>query len=60
MTIVLKFIVSCGVLSLDEKFQSTCFDYVFPKVCQYAITNKKVYKNFKFKWNLHNQICKNV
>jgi hypothetical protein len=48
MTIFLKFIVSCGVLGLDEKFQSTCFDHVFPKVCQYATTNKKVYENFKF------------
>ncbi len=48
MTIVLKFIVSWGVLSLDENFQSTCFDHVFPEVCQYATTNKKVYKNFKF------------
>ncbi len=48
MTIVLKFIVSWGVLGLDEKFQSTCFDHVFPKVCQYATTNKKVYKKFKF------------
>jgi hypothetical protein len=48
MTIVLKFIVSWGVLSLDQNFQSTCFDHVFPEVCQYATTNKKVYKNFKF------------
>jgi hypothetical protein len=39
---------NCGVLDLDEKFQNTCFDHVFPKVCQYATTNKKVYKNFKF------------
>jgi len=48
MTIVLKFIVSYGVLGLDEIFQSTCFDHVFPKVCQYSTTNKKVHKTFKF------------
>ncbi len=48
MTIVLKYVVKCEILGLDESFQGTCFGHVFSTTCQYAITNKKVYKNLKF------------
>jgi hypothetical protein len=33
---------------LDESFQGTCFSHVFSKACQYAITNEKVCRNFRF------------
>jgi hypothetical protein len=48
MTIVLKFVVNCEILGLDESFRSFYFGHVFSKACQYAITNKKIYRNFKF------------
>ncbi len=48
MTIALKYVLKCEVLGLDESFQGTCFGHVFSTTYQYAITNKKVCKNFKF------------
>ncbi len=36
MTIALKSIVKCEVLSLDESFQGTCLDHVFSKAYQYC------------------------
>ncbi len=33
MTIVLKFVVKCEVLGLDESFQSSCFGHVLSKAC---------------------------
>ncbi len=33
MIIVLKSIIKCEVLDLDENFQGTCFDHVFSKAC---------------------------
>jgi hypothetical protein len=47
-TIALKSIVKCEVFNLNENFQGVCFGHVFSKTCQYAITNEKVFKNFKF------------
>jgi hypothetical protein len=44
----LKFVVKCEALSLEEKFQGTCFGHVFSKECQYATTNDKVCKNLKY------------
>jgi hypothetical protein len=33
MTIVLKFVVNCKVLGLDENFQGSCFGHAFSKAC---------------------------
>jgi hypothetical protein len=48
MSIVLKFVVNCEILGLDESFQSFYFGHVFSKACQYATTNKKICRNLKF------------
>jgi hypothetical protein len=61
MTIILKSIVRCEILSLDKRFKGTCFDHVFKKKCKYAITNKKIgLKNNLFQSSLHNLICKYI
>jgi hypothetical protein len=31
MTIALKYVVKCEVVSLDESFKGSCFGHVFPK-----------------------------
>jgi hypothetical protein len=41
MTIVLKSIMKCEVLGLDENIQCTCFSHVFFKACQYVTIHKK-------------------
>jgi len=48
MTTSLKSIVNCNVLGLKKKFQETCFDYAFSKVCPYATTNEKNYKGLRY------------
>jgi hypothetical protein len=48
LTIVLKFVVKCEVLGLDEFFFNVFFCHVFSKACQYATINEKVCKNLKF------------
>ncbi len=48
LTNVLESIVKCETLSLEENFQGTYFDHAFSKVCQYATTDDKVCKNFKY------------
>jgi hypothetical protein len=62
MTTTFKTIMKCEVLSLDESFQGTCFDHFFYRVCQYAIIDEKVYRNFIFVSieSLLNHICRNV
>jgi hypothetical protein len=47
MTIVLKSMVICEVLSMEESFQGTCFGHAFSKACQYGTTEEKVCKNLK-------------
>jgi hypothetical protein len=45
MIIVLKFVVSCEVLTLEESFQVTNSGHVISKACQYVTTNeKKIWK----------------
>jgi hypothetical protein len=34
-------------LELKKPFASTCFSHVMNKVCQYAITNEKVFASMK-------------
>jgi hypothetical protein len=48
MTIVLKYVVKCEVLGLDESFEGSYFCHVFSKTCQNAIIDEKNYRNFKF------------
>jgi hypothetical protein len=48
LTSVLKFVMKCETLSLEESFQGTYFGHCFPKVCQYANTNEKVYRGLKY------------
>ncbi len=38
MTNVLKSIVNCEPLGLEESFQGTCFGHAFSKACQYGTT----------------------
>ncbi len=48
ITMVLKTIINCDILGVEESFNGTCFGHVFSKTCQYATTEKKVCKNLKF------------
>jgi len=48
LTNVLKFVVKCENLGLEENFQGTCFGDTFSKACQYATIDDKVCKNLKY------------
>jgi len=48
MSIVLKFVVKCEVLGLDEVFKVRLFWPFFSNACQHAIIDKKICKNLKF------------
>jgi hypothetical protein len=48
LTITLKWIVKCEILSLDESFQGICFGHSFFKACQNATIDEKVCKNHRF------------
>jgi hypothetical protein len=39
MTTILKFVVNCEVVGMEESFQGTCFGHAFSKACQYGINN---------------------
>jgi len=39
MRTILKFVVNCEVVGMEESFQGTCFGHAFSKACQYGITN---------------------
>jgi hypothetical protein len=45
MTIALKLIMHCEILSLDESFKGTFFGHVFSKACHYVTIDEKVCKN---------------
>jgi hypothetical protein len=45
---VLKFVVKCETLGLEESFLGTCFGHVFSKAYQYATIDDKVCKNLKY------------
>jgi hypothetical protein len=36
MTTILKFMVNCEVLGVEENFQNICFGHAFSKACQYG------------------------
>ncbi len=48
MTTILKSIVSCDMLGLEEIFQGTCFGHAFSKACQYATTKEKICKDLQY------------
>jgi hypothetical protein len=58
MTIVLRFVMKCEVLGLDESFQGICFGHPLSKACQCVNINEKT--SSLFQSSLHSQICKNV
>jgi hypothetical protein len=62
MTIVLKFVVKCEILGLDESFQGVCFGHVFfPKHANMLLLTKKFTRiSSLFQSNLPSQVCKNV
>jgi hypothetical protein len=41
MTIILKFVVNCEVLGMEESFQGICFGHAFFKAYQYGTTKGK-------------------
>jgi hypothetical protein len=48
MTIVLKSIMQCELLNLDESFKSTFFGHVFSNACHHVTIVEKVCKNLIF------------
>jgi len=48
LTNVLKSIVKCDSLGIEESFQGTCFGHAFSKACQYGTIEEKVCKNLKY------------
>jgi hypothetical protein len=48
MTFVLKSIISCETLGLQESFNGICFGHVFSKACQYATIDEKVCRNIRY------------
>jgi hypothetical protein len=61
MTIVLKIVVNCEVLGLDENFQGSCFGHAFPKHVNMLLLTKKFLGILSlFQSNMPNQICKNL
>ncbi len=48
ITTVLKSIVSCDMLGLEESFQGTCFGHAFSKVCQYVIIEEIFCKDLPY------------
>jgi hypothetical protein len=48
MTTILKTIINCEPLGLEESFQGTCFEHAFSKACQYGITKEKLCKDLKY------------
>jgi hypothetical protein len=47
MTIVLKVVINCESLDLEENFQGTCFRHVFSKPCQYGTAEERC-KDLKY------------
>jgi hypothetical protein len=61
MTIVLKCVVKCEVLGLDENFQGAILAMLFPKHANMLLLMKKFARiTSLFESNLPSQICKNV
>ncbi len=48
MTTILKSIISCDMLGLEEVFQGIYFGHAFSKACQYATTEEKICKDLRY------------
>ncbi len=48
MTFVLKYVINCETLGLQESFNDTCFGHVYSKAYEYAIIDEKMYKNLRY------------
>jgi hypothetical protein len=48
MTTILKVVINCESLDLEENFQGTYFGHVFSKACQYGTTKEKVCKDLMY------------
>jgi hypothetical protein len=48
MTVVLKSIMTCEIIGLDERFQCTSFGHVFLNACWYVTHDEKLCKNLIF------------
>ncbi len=46
MTTILKSIIGCDMLGLEESFQGIYFGHEFSKACQYATIEEKVCKYY--------------
>jgi hypothetical protein len=44
---ILRYVMSCECLGLEESFQSSYFGHTFPKVCEYVTTYDFFFQNFK-------------
>jgi hypothetical protein len=61
MTTVLKSIVSCDMLGLEESFQSIYFVHAFSKACQYVTIEGKVCKDLQYvSIKATKKICRNA
>jgi hypothetical protein len=61
MIIILKSIMRCEILCLDESFQGTCFGHFLKKFVNMLQLMKRFAKTcYLFLLTLYNQICKNV
>jgi len=47
LNLMIKFVVCCEILGLEESFEGYCFGHAFFKDYQYATTQDKVCKNLK-------------
>ncbi len=48
MIFVLKYIICCETLGLQESFNGICFGHAFSKACQYATIDEKVCRNIRY------------
>jgi len=62
MTMVLKIVINCDILGVEESLNGTCSVHVFSKTCQYATTEKIKYARIRssFLSNQCSLIFKNV
>lgn len=47
MTIIVKFVVNCEILGLEESFNGICSDHAFSKVWLYVTIKEKVCKDLR-------------
>jgi subtilase family serine protease len=48
MITMLKSIISCDMLGLEESFQGICFGHAFSKACQYVTTKEFFCKDLQY------------